>query len=234
MNKARQSFLLLGDLAVLGLALALTIFIRYRLISQDSRPFAEILHMHQGPFAVVFVLWLLCFYISGLYRPTTLSNGRSFNRSTFSAIAIAAILSVIYFYLQSGSDITPKTTLFIFIVVFSIIFLPWRFLCNLALKSYLPKNKVMFIGADAKAEKLGQELVLYPQLGWKYEGVLDLERIEELSQIIKEKGIRTLILNSRVSSERAQQVLFDCLKLKVNFYNFPHFYDYHPSLSQVL
>lgn len=224
MNKARKFFLLLGDFLLLNLALAATIFIRYRLVSQDPASLREILAIHQGPFAIVFFLWLLCFYVGGLYRSLTLVNTRNFNRNALSVIATASILSVIFFYLRA-SEITPKTTLFIFIVVFTIIFLPWRRFYNILLKSYLPKNKVIFIGESLSAIKLGQQLELSPQFGWKNEGFVASEDILKLSQIVQEKGIKTIILNDRLANEDAQQALFDCLKLKVNFYSFPHFYE---------
>lgn len=224
MNRARQLFLLFGDFLVLNLSLVITIFIRYRLISQDWRSFREILNFHLAPFAVVFLIWLLCFYVGGLYRPSTLTNSRSFNRNALSGIAIASLLSVLFFYLLS-SEVTPKTNLFIFIIVFTIIFLPWRRFYNLLLKSYLPKNKVIFVGQSLQAEKLTKELTQFPQFGWQNAGVINIEEIELLSQKIKEQGIKTIVLNGRTNSEEAQQALFDCLKLKVNFYSFPHFYE---------
>ena len=224
MNKARQLFLLFGDFVVLNLSLVATIFIRYRLIAHDPSSLQEILAIHQYPFAVVFSLWLLCFYIGGLYRPTTLANSRNFNRNALSSIAVASGLSIVYFYLFS-SDVTPKTTLFIFIIVFTVFFLPWRYLYNIILKSYLPKNKIIFVGESLSAGKLMERLGLSPQFGWKSEGVIALENIGQLSQIVKEKGIKAVILNGQTSNEEAQQALFDCLKLKVNFYSFPHFYE---------
>ena len=224
MNKARQLFLLFGDFVVLNLSLVATIFIRYRLLAKDSSNLQDIFAIHQNPFIVVFLLWLLCFYIGGLYRPKTLANTRNFNRNALSVIAFASGLSVAFFYLF-GSEITPKTTLFIFILVFTVIFLPWRRLYNIALQSYLPKNKILFVGESLSAKSLGLRLNLLPQFGWKSEGSLALENIGQLSQVVKEKGIKALILNGQVNSEEAQQVLFDCLKLKVNFYSFPHFYE---------
>ena len=224
MNRARQLFLLLGDLVVLSLALAATIFIRYRLISQDFRSFGEILAIYRNSFAIVFILWLFCFYVGGLYRPNTLANGRNFNRNALASIFSAALLSIMFFYFQGG-DINPKTILFIFIVVFSVIFLPWRRFYNILLKSYLPKNKLIFVGQSLPAEKLEKELALCPQMGWKSEGFVTLENIGALRRLIEEKNIKTIILNSRTNSEEAQQILFDCLKLKINFYSFPHFYE---------
>lgn len=224
MNKARQLFLLLGDFVILNAALAVTILIRYRLFDQKSSSLKNILATHQQPFAIVFLIWLTCFYVSGLYRPATLSNGRNFNRNILSAIITASIFSVLFFYFLN-SEITPKTTLFIFILVFTVIFLPWRRFYNILLKSYLPKNKVIFVGESVPASRLIRELELFPQFGWKNEGFISLENIHELSKIVAESGIKTVVLNGQTRGEEAQQELFDCLKLKVNFYNFPHFYE---------
>ena len=96
MNKARQLFLLFGDFVVLNLSLVITIFIRYRLLAKDPSNLKDIFAIHQNPFIVVFLLWLLCFYIGGLYRPKTLANTRNFNRNALSVIFVASGLSPVF------------------------------------------------------------------------------------------------------------------------------------------
>ncbi len=224
MNKTKKLILLLGDLLILNFSLVITIFIRYRLVGQDPRNLGDIFFSHYHSFGAIFGLWILCFYILGLYRPYLLFNGRNFNRNALSSIGYASIISIIFFYFQN-SAITPKTNLFLFIAVFSVIFLAWRRLYNSLLKSYLPKNHFLIIGQSTQAEKLLRNIQLNPQLGWKSEGIIATNESEKLEEMVREKGIKTIILNTRDSSEDLQQKLFECLKLKVNFFSFPHFYE---------
>ena len=71
--KLKQLILVVGDVTVFYLALALTLFIRYQ------EPFlSEILNAHLRPFSLVFAIWILIFYIIGLYEVGSLKNTFNF------------------------------------------------------------------------------------------------------------------------------------------------------------
>lgn len=225
MKKTKQLTILTGDFLLLNLSLYLTLVIRYRLIGLTEQNFSLIWQAHQQAFLLVFLLWLLCFYLNGLYWPNLLANGRHFNLVALKSMALASALSIAYFYLRPDNDITPKTNLFIFIFIFSILFFIWRRFFNLLLKSYLPKNRVLFVGHSRHFAALQEELSKNPQLGWKNEGIISLENISQLPKIVKEKNIQTIVLGAGLENEEAQTALFSCLDRAVNFFPFPHFYE---------
>ena len=101
------------DLLALYASLALTLFLRY---GQD---FNRQYDIHLYPFLLIFALWLLVFYIANLYEARVLRNNIFFYSALFQAIATAAGISVLFFYLLPFYGITPRTNLAIFVAIFT-------------------------------------------------------------------------------------------------------------------
>ena len=141
MNKRfKQVILLLGDLLILYLTLFLSLMLRF-----PNRDLGLTWRTNEPYFVPVFVIWLIVLYIIGAYKLDLAYNQRRFRLNVINSTVFAATLSIVYFYL-SESDISPKTILAIFVVVFGILFFLWRSLFNFFVKSYLPKNNLAFIG----------------------------------------------------------------------------------------
>ena len=65
----KKTILLLGDIAVLCLALYLTLFLRYGWPVESS-----VLDSHLVPFSLVFLVWLIVFFINDFYDLKTSYN----------------------------------------------------------------------------------------------------------------------------------------------------------------
>ena len=113
--------LLLGDLLALVLALWLTLFLR-----SLSIPTADTFLDHLIPFSYIFGIWLLVFFIADLYRRhTSLFKSRLPGRLFNAQLANTAI-AITFFYLIPYFGITPKVTLFIYLIVSFAFILIWR------------------------------------------------------------------------------------------------------------
>jgi exopolysaccharide biosynthesis polyprenyl glycosylphosphotransferase len=221
MNKRfKQSILLIGDTAILHLALLLTLVIRY-----FNDPLAN-WHNHWPYFLPVFAIWLIVLYIGGAYDLNLVYNRRKFHLTAINSTISSAILSILYFYLNH-SEIAPKTNLAIFSIVFLIIFILWRSLYNFIVKSYLPKNNLAIIGWSEQTAKLLEDIKNQPHSGFETALIFkNKEEIKNLPELIKEKNIHTLVISAELfQDEELRQVLFDCLSLHVAFYNFVDFYE---------
>ncbi|MBA7698700.1 hypothetical protein ES703_107382 [subsurface metagenome] len=76
-NKLRKIYLLLGDIAVLYLALYLTLLIRY-----TQQPSQHVWQVHFWPFSITFLFWIVLFYISDLYNlHFAVNNSKFFNNT---------------------------------------------------------------------------------------------------------------------------------------------------------
>jgi exopolysaccharide biosynthesis polyprenyl glycosylphosphotransferase len=234
-NKIKKILLLCGDIFFLYASLYLALMIRY-----TSIPDKTILEKHLAPFSFIFAIWILIFFIYNLYRLNLASQKTDFYKYSVQSFLTAGLISIIYFYLAPQTQITPKTNLVIFILVFAVVFILWRNIYYTALKSYMPKEKVAVIGEAKKINFLVRELAENDHPGYKISFIIDrlskekhsyqnipvFNNMKELPNLITKKNINTLILASDpASSENLRNILFSSLHLKVNFVTLPQFYE---------
>jgi exopolysaccharide biosynthesis polyprenyl glycosylphosphotransferase len=232
-NHLKQFFLFLGDLAIMNLALYLSLWLRY-----DINPALGNWEKNFNPFIIVFIFCFITFYVSGLYDlHLAINNGRFFRRAGQSLI-IGALLSVLLFYLIPLHNLTPKTNLAIFIFVFTALFAVWRGAFNSLLKSYLPKTALAIIGYNGLVEEMVKELKQKPQLGFflsfiiasniksrEIAGTPVFDNFRELPELVKKRKINEIILAENPDSPELRALLFTCLPLKISFVDLAEFYE---------
>jgi exopolysaccharide biosynthesis polyprenyl glycosylphosphotransferase len=232
-NRLKNFLILLGDLAVMHLALFLTLWLRHL-----TPPTAEIYQELWGSFSLVFIFWLIAFFISNLYDLRQAVNNALFFQRVGQSFAIAAVLSIVYFYLFPHDELTPKTNLAIFIVVFAALFMVWRRSLNALLKSYLPRVNLAIIGQSRLVEEVSAEIKQRPQLGLFLSFILDenaqnkelsgtpiFNNINDLPALIEKRKINNVILAATPDSQELRALLFECLPLKITFINLADFYE---------
>ncbi len=114
-------FLLLGDGVIFFSSLWIALAVRHFAIPQSTF-YAE----HLYPFSVLFIVWILIFFIAGLYDEELLTIKRSLADILFITQATGAGVAVGLFYLVPFFDLTPKTNLALFLVIFSVAVWGWR------------------------------------------------------------------------------------------------------------
>ncbi len=234
-NKLKKIVLLAGDIIFLYASLYIALFLRYLQI-----PGKQIWDKHFFPFSLMFLVWILVFFIYNLYNLNLTANRAKFYRSSLQSFIVASLISVIYFYISPHTQITPKTNLVIFIAIFIIVFLLWRRVYHLIIKSYLPKEKLAIIGFSKQSRALISEINNNPHLGCRISFILDpfaddnqsyenipiFKNISNLHELINKKNINTLVLAiDPGSSEKLRSILFSSLHFKINFYSLPEFYE---------
>jgi len=177
-------FLALGDIVALYLALFAMLLVRY-----GGAFYASFVNLHVLPFTIVFVPWIAIFYVAGLYDLRRLRNNLDFLKILWLSLAVNAVIAVLFFYLIPIFGITPKTNLFIFIVIFAVIETYWRRIFNRTLAGSEAANRVLLVGANAAAEEARRTIDQNPQLGYAIAATLaeadihaDPRRLEEAVQ----------------------------------------------------
>jgi len=161
-GKVKTLLLFVGDVMALYAGLFITLVARYGGGFWDAFEDA-----HAVPFSILFVVWVLVFYIAGLYDLRRLRNNLDFFKTLALSLAANAILSVLLFYFVQAFGIAPKTNLFIFIVIFAIIELFWRRLFNRLTESGEAPNRVLLIGNGPTAAEVELSIAENPQLGYE-------------------------------------------------------------------
>ena len=179
-NKPGKIMLLLGDIALLYGALFLTLLIRY-----GSFPTQVLWQDHNLPFLFVNLVWLIIFYIAGLYDvEKSVHPAKIFYIAK--TMAFGAGIAVLMFYFIPAFGITPKTNLFIDATVASILLWLWR----VAYQKIITKGskiKIFFFNSSDETLSFAKFISDSPQLGYEM-----AENIAEASLIIipgKEKNL---------------------------------------------
>ena len=113
--------LFVGDLGLLFISLWLTLAIRYLEI-----PGWDLLMLHLVPFSVLFIVWILLFFIAGLYDQHTMFFKSRLPERILRAQTINVVIAAIFFFSVPIFGIAPKTNLILYLVVSSALMIWWR------------------------------------------------------------------------------------------------------------
>ena len=232
----RFSFFL-ADVVALNLALIATIAIRYQ------GEFNYQYQLHLTPFSVVFMAWLVIFYITNLYDQQSWRNSVTFYSNMWQAMISATLLSVVFFYFIPFFGITPKTNLFLFIVLFAIIELALRSLFNRIVSTYFAR-RTLIVGVTTQTLELVQYLKDNPQIGYRLVALADLgttlfdarhttnpeitvvRNVDALPDFIRHQHIETVVISPEgYQLPQLIDMLYRLLEQRVTFYNLATFYE---------
>lgn len=120
-NRRETAILLIGDFLILAASLWVALFLRNLTVPRFGYFETNLL-----PFAPMFLLSLLVFYIAGLYEKQTRPIRSVMGVRIFGAQAASAAMSAILFFVFPLS-ITPKTILVLYLIVSVTAISVWRF-----------------------------------------------------------------------------------------------------------
>jgi lipopolysaccharide/colanic/teichoic acid biosynthesis glycosyltransferase len=159
-RQIKKIIIVVGDLVFLYLGLFITLILRY-----GSLPGKKLWDYHQIPFFFVYAVWIIIFYIAGLYDIEKFASARYLRSHIFRAMIAGGILAIIMFYLIPSFLITPRINLFIDLIVSFFLIIIWRKI-NFSLSIKGTKIKVFFLGESKEAEDFSVFLNSRPQLGY--------------------------------------------------------------------
>ena len=146
--KLKQFFLLIGDFFVFQLALPIMLLVRYKHLT------AHDYNLHFIPFLIVSFLWLLGFYVAGLYDLRLANEKLKFLRTYFEGVLANLLISFGFFYLLPVFGIAPRVNLFLYVVSILLLDYLWRILFNSLIAKSLLKTKILYIGRVSDAVEL--------------------------------------------------------------------------------
>lgn len=222
MSLAKKISLFIGDVCVLYLALIVMLVVRYGAAWRISFP------NHLGPFSLIFIIWVVVFYLADLYQHQTMRNATALFKALAIAVFIAGTISVVIFYLfGSFFELTPKTNLFIFAVVFLMLNFFWRIAIIKLFKTNL--LKIAIIGDSPLIEETLTHLKENPQAGYEtVEWLKNLENIDLkiLVNEIKSKGAQLVVVQPHLTKNfKNLNLVYRLLPLGLGIINFWDFYE---------
>jgi lipopolysaccharide/colanic/teichoic acid biosynthesis glycosyltransferase len=144
--------LFFGDILFFVVSLWLTLYLRFGTAPDIAR-----LYLHLKPFSILFVVWILVYFIAGLYEKHTLILKGRLPSVIFNAQVVNSIFAVLFFYLFSVFGITPKTILFVYLIISFIFVLLWRLYGTRFLGSRY-RQSALLIGSGNEMKELLEEV----------------------------------------------------------------------------
>lgn len=120
--RPRTLVLFLGDLVFFCLALYISLYLRVL----EPVP-QEVFLAHLYPFSFLFVVWVLVYFIAGLYESRSIILARrALSGTLLVSQTINMAITALFFFVVPAFGIAPKTLLVIYLVVSFLLILYWR------------------------------------------------------------------------------------------------------------
>lgn len=158
-------------------------------------PEQELFMSHLAPFSLLFLSSTLIFYIAGLYEKHTVILKSRLPHTILRAQLINSIVAVLFFYFIPYFGISPKTNLFIYLVISFLLVAIWRVYIS---AFFITKRSepAMLISSGKEMEELSHEINKNGNYGLHFVSVINLE---EGSSADIEAKIREAVSKQAVS-----------------------------------
>lgn len=220
--------LLIGDIVVLYSALWLTLLTRYQEI-----PSRELIDTHIVPFSILFMVWIVIFFVTGLYETDSSIPRARMPSVVFSTTTLNIIFAAILFYSIPYFGISPKTNLLIYLIYSSLLLSFWR-LYLFPLVAGVEKKRAYIIGSGEELRELHTELSSPHSLHrLKSIAAYDIsleQNTEHLEQIIKriisdDPGAVIIIDSKNPDILPSSAKLYNLIFSRVRFVEFQRVYE---------
>lgn len=225
-GKKEAGLLFLGDLLCFLASLWLMLLARFWALPTSNDFFS-----HLEPFSILFAMWLLVFFIAGLYEKHTLIFQSKLLSIIINAQLINILVAVSFFYLIPYFGITPKTNLFIYLVISSIFIIIWR-IWGQKIFGFKARQNAILVGSGVEMKELLKEVNNNPRYGLRFVSSIDLDEVEALDfqeeflKTVYSEGVSIIAVDLR--NEKVEPILphlYNLIYSKVRFVDMHKVYE---------
>jgi lipopolysaccharide/colanic/teichoic acid biosynthesis glycosyltransferase len=165
--KYEHLILLVGDIAVFTLSLWLMLLVRYL-----ELPTYALFILHANPFALLFIVWIMVFFLSGLYGKHTRLFRKNLPGLIFSVQLINTALAGLFFFVVPVFGIAPKTNLLLYLIISAPLIYAWRVWVFGRMRTTRSLKGVL-IAAGSDAQALATEVASDDRYPFSFAYVID-------------------------------------------------------------
>lgn len=195
LNKKEPLVLFLGDIVLFLGTIWLSLVIRYRNLPEWS-----FVSDYLKDFILVIIIWVMVFFIAGLYERHTLTFRKRLPGIILKAQVANSILASLFFYFLPNANITPKTILLIQLALSFLAILAWRIYGYLLLGP-TKKQEAILIGEGEEMRELFKEINNNTLYGIKFVEMIDVSSFEStlskehLENVLKNSNANLLVVD---------------------------------------
>lgn len=228
-ERTRELFILIiGDIVSFNIALWLMLLVRYFEIPTIDR-----LSSHVPPFLAFSVVWLVVFFILGLYdKHTNLLKKLLVNRILYAQVINIVVAGFLFFVIPFG--IAPKTNLVLYLIISTILLSLWR-LKWVPMMSPKYRHKAILIADGHEAVELADEINNNDRYNYYFIRIIDEETLlntenfeQKILSLMGKEQIELIVADPKGGSIKSfLPVLFDLsfLKFETTFLDFNRLYE---------
>jgi len=183
-NRQEPFLLFLGDMTALIFGLYLALLVRYRAgVNYDF--FVE----HLVPFSFIILISIAVFLAAGLYEKHTSKLQTRVPATLLYAQLVNAFIAISFFYLLPYFGITPKTTLFMYLLFSTVLLFAWR-VYGSKIFAMGGREKVIIIGEKSEVREMVEEIEGNDRYGIVVDVELDIDKVtpEEVYEVFRNAG----------------------------------------------
>ncbi len=221
-NRKAPWIILLGDLIAFTVSLWITLSLRY--VETAGR---DIFVEHLMPFSLLFVVWILVFFISGLYDKQSIVFKSRLPGALIQVQVVNILIATAFFYFIPWYGISPKTTLFLYLLVSLCFILAWRIYGYFLLA---PKTleKGVIMGGGEEMRELTSQIRRSRHYNIDLVSVIDVDHppVEDVWREIRSTNASLVIIdmhNEKVTAMLPR--LYDLLFSQVRFISMDRVYE---------
>lgn len=227
-QKKDSLLLFLGDIIFFLASLWLTLMVRY-----FEMPSTKVFSQHLVPFLLLFAVWVFVFFIAGLYDKHTVIFKKKLPSIILNAQIANVILAAVFFFFIPYFGITPKTNLFIYLVVSSGLIVVWRLYLFPLLESNKKQNALLIASGNEMVE-LRDEVNNNKRYNFYFMSFVDLNSVNEqslknyINDSVKDKNISIIVVdtsNEKVASSIPILYNFIFIQSSFRFLDFQKMYE---------
>jgi lipopolysaccharide/colanic/teichoic acid biosynthesis glycosyltransferase len=171
LGKKEALILFFGDIFLFVFSLWLSLYFR-----SGTAPSIQSFQTLLLPFSFLFVIWFLIYFIAGLYEKHTLILKSKLPSVIFNAQVLCSILAVVFFYTIPFFGVTPKTILFIDLIISFVLSVAWR-VYGIGLFGFGAREPALLIGSGNEMKELFDEVNGNSRYGINFISSLDVSDI---------------------------------------------------------
>lgn len=188
LSKKEAIILFIGDLVFFTLSLFIALWVRYA-----ELPSFQKFQTHLVPFSILFLVWIIVYFIAGLYEKHTLILKGKLPSIILNSQIANSFIAIVFFYLVPIFGIAPKTILFIYLFISFVAILVWR-LYGVSLFTRREKQPALLIGAGEEMKELLHEVNGNSRYDIFFMSSIDVHNIDSID--IQEEIIKTVYSNN--------------------------------------
>jgi len=148
--RIKQLILLLGDFLVLQISVPLMLLLRFGELTPNAYD------QHALPFLFLSAIWLVGFYVAGLYDLRLTRDSLKFLRTYFEGMIANLLLAFGFFYLLPIFGIAPRRNLILYVIIVLLLDYFWRIAFNRIIAKTIFKTRLLFIGSPQDAGRIAE------------------------------------------------------------------------------